>query len=150
MGGNGAFALGASARGRFAGVSPICGWGDARVHASGLRDAPLWVAHGDNDVIIPADASLEMVTALRAAGNTRVVYRTFADAPAPEGGEDEIFGIMNLLDPALKVANSAVVLATTKCFLKLTAALPELQMQVFLRLKTPLPNWATRSEMGIQ
>jgi AP-4 complex subunit beta-1 len=56
----------------------------------------------------------------------------------PEGGEDEIFGIMNLLDPALKVANSAVVLATTKCFLKLTAALPELQMQVFLRLKTPL------------
>ena len=57
---------------------------------------------------------------------------------APEGGEDEIFGIMNLLDPALKVANSAVVLATTKCFLKLTASLPELQMQVFLRLKTPL------------
>jgi len=45
---------------------------------------------------------------------------------------------MNLLDPHLKVANSAVVLACTKCFLALTAALPEIQHQVYLRLKTPL------------
>lgn len=56
----------------------------------------------------------------------------------PAGGEEEIFGIMNLLDPALKVANSAVVLATTKCFLALTAPLPDLRVQVFMRLKTPL------------
>lgn len=52
--------------------------------------------------------------------------------------EDELFGIMNLLDVCLKVANSAVVLGTTACFLKLTQPLPEVQRQVFLRLKTPL------------
>jgi hypothetical protein len=52
--------------------------------------------------------------------------------------QDELFGIMNLLDGCLKVANSAVVLAATKCFLKVTQELPDIQRQVFLRLKTPL------------
>ena len=52
--------------------------------------------------------------------------------------DDELFGIMNLLDPWLKVSNSAVVLATTKTFLALTAAVPEIQRQIYLRLKTPL------------
>lgn len=52
--------------------------------------------------------------------------------------EDELFGIMNLLDVCLKVANSAVVLGTTACFIKMTAGLPDVQRQVFLRLKTPL------------
>jgi vesicle coat complex subunit len=52
--------------------------------------------------------------------------------------EEELFGIMNLLDVCLKVANSAVVLGTTACFIKMTQAMPEVQRQVFLRLKTPL------------
>lgn len=52
--------------------------------------------------------------------------------------QDELFGIMNLLDGCLKVANSAVVLAATKCFLKCTQDLPDIQRQVYLRLKTPL------------
>lgn len=52
--------------------------------------------------------------------------------------DDELFAIMNLLDGCLKVANSAVVLACTKCFLALTAGLPDIQAQVYLRLKTPL------------
>lgn len=52
--------------------------------------------------------------------------------------EDEMFGIMNLLDGCLKVANSAVVLAATKCFLAFTAKLPDIQRQVYLRLKTPI------------
>jgi AP-4 complex subunit beta-1 len=57
----------------------------------------------------------------------------------PVGGDDECFGIMNLLDPYLKVANSAVVLGTTKAFLNLTKNMgPELTAQVFLRLKTPI------------
>ena len=34
--------------------------------------------------------------------------------------EDEMFGIMNLLDGCLKVANSAVVMGATKCFLAFT------------------------------
>lgn len=52
--------------------------------------------------------------------------------------DDELFGIMNLLDGCLKVANSAVVMAAVKCFLAFTADLPEVQRQVFLRLKTPM------------
>lgn len=68
-------------------------------------------------------------------GQCAVIDLTSKYTPA---NEDELFGIMNLLDTCLKVANSAVVLATTKCFLALTATLPELQRQVYLRLKTPL------------
>ena len=56
---------------------------------------------------------------------------------APQN-DDELFGVMNLLDPWLKVANSAVVMATSKTFLKLTAGAADLQRQVFLRLKTPM------------
>jgi vesicle coat complex subunit len=37
---------------------------------------------------------------------------------------------MNLLEDSLKVSNSAVVLAATKCFLNLTADLPEIRAQV--------------------
>ncbi len=59
--------------------------------------------------------------------------------------DDELFGIMNLLDPWLKVSNSAVVLATTKTFLKLTEHDADVQRQVYLRLKTPMltvrPEW---------
>ena len=52
--------------------------------------------------------------------------------------DDELFGIMNLLDGCLKVAHSGVVLATVSAFIALTKSKPELQQQVFLRLKTPL------------
>lgn len=52
--------------------------------------------------------------------------------------EDEMFGIMNLLDGCLKIAHSGVVLATANAFISLTKHDSELQKQVFLRLKTPL------------
>eukprot|EP01038_Epipyxis_sp_PR26KG_P005129 gene5129-7145_t len=52
--------------------------------------------------------------------------------------DDEMFSIMNLLDPVLRTANSGAVLATLKCFLKLTEKLPELQPQVYLRSKPPM------------
>ena len=48
--------------------------------------------------------------------------------------QDETFGIMNLLEDCLKVSNSAVVLAATKCFLSLTADLPEIRAQVWTLL----------------
>lgn len=38
----------------------------------------------------------------------------------------------------MRVANSAVVLATTKTFLQLTKEDADLQRQVYLRLKTPM------------
>jgi vesicle coat complex subunit len=56
----------------------------------------------------------------------------------PEGEEDEIFDVMNLLEPLLKHSNSAVVLATTKIFLHLTESMPDVHVQVYERIKTPL------------
>eukprot|EP00624_Nannochloropsis_granulata_P006951 evm.model.NODE_5579_length_11332_cov_19.341246.5 len=52
--------------------------------------------------------------------------------------EEELFSIMNLLDPVLRTSNSGVVLSTIKCFLHLTTAVPDLQPQVYLRVKAPL------------
>jgi vesicle coat complex subunit len=57
-----------------------------------------------------------------------------------EGGEDEMFAIMNILDPALRNRNSAVGLATIKVMLHLTSnpELSDVREQVYERCKTPL------------
>ena len=47
--------------------------------------------------------------------------------------EEETYGIMNLLDPVLRTANSGAVLATFKCFTALTAQMPDLQPQIYQR-----------------
>lgn len=47
--------------------------------------------------------------------------------------EDEVFGVMNLLDPILRTANSGAVLATFKAFTSLTALMPDLQPQIYQR-----------------
>lgn len=52
--------------------------------------------------------------------------------------EDEVYAVMNLLDPLLRTANSGAVLATVKCFVRLTANMPELHQQVFARAKPPM------------
>lgn len=52
--------------------------------------------------------------------------------------EEEAFAIMNLLDPVLRTANSGSVLATLKCFLKMTKNMPDLVTQVYTRAKPPL------------
>ena len=52
--------------------------------------------------------------------------------------QDEVFAVMNLLDPLLRTANSGAVLATVKCFFRLTAAMPELHPQIFSRAKPPM------------
>ena len=53
-------------------------------------------------------------------------------------GEDEIFAIMNLLDPVLRTASSNAVLGTTKCFLSLSKNFPELENQIYGRAKPPM------------
>lgn len=60
-------------------------------------------------------------------GLTHVLALVAKYVPADE---EELFSIMNLLDPVLRTSNSGVVLATIKCFLHLTTAIPELQPQV--------------------
>ncbi len=57
--------------------------------------------------------------------------------------EDEAFAIMNLLDPVLRTANSGSVLATFKCFMKMTAGMPDLQVQIYSRAKPPLLTLVT-------
>ncbi|TMW59989.1 hypothetical protein Poli38472_000031 [Pythium oligandrum] len=52
--------------------------------------------------------------------------------------DDEVFNIMNTLEQCLRVSNSAVVLATAKCFFNLTARMEAIQEQVFERLRQPL------------
>jgi hypothetical protein len=64
--------------------------------------------------------------------------------------EEEIFAIMNLLDPVLRTANSGAVLATFKCFMTLTASLPELHTQIMARSKPPFLTLITGSNPDIQ
>mmetsp|Transcript_32183 Transcript_32183/g.51202 ORF Transcript_32183/g.51202 Transcript_32183/m.51202 type:complete len:774 (-) Transcript_32183:1003-3324(-) len=52
--------------------------------------------------------------------------------------QDETFAIMNILDACLRVANSAVVLATMKCFLRYADSMRHIKEQVYLRLKQPM------------
>lgn len=52
--------------------------------------------------------------------------------------DSERFAVMNLLDDCLRVANSAVVLATAKVMLHLTQGMEAVHRQVYLRLCTPL------------
>jgi predicted peptidase len=91
MGGAGAFSLGAAAASRFAGVSPICGYGDTSLAAS-LASTPVYVVHGTNDAVVPDDDSAALVAALRAADNTRVRFDrttgTFPDGYPQMAGHD--------------------------------------------------------------
>lgn len=52
--------------------------------------------------------------------------------------QEEKFQIMNILEQCLRVSNSAVVLGTATCFLQITEDMPEIQEQVFQRLKQPM------------
>jgi vesicle coat complex subunit len=56
-------------------------------------------------------------------------------APADE---QEVFNVMNLLDPLLRTVNSGVVLATVKAFVHLTAAMPAIHRQLYERIKAPV------------
>jgi vesicle coat complex subunit len=64
--------------------------------------------------------------------------------------EDEMFAIMNLLDPVLRTANSGSVLATLKCFLSLSDRMPELHAQIITRTKPPLLTLITGAHSEVQ
>jgi len=67
MGGFGAWSLAANQPERFAAVVPICGGGDPG-DAEQLKQLPIWLFHGDADASVPVARSLEMYSALTAAG----------------------------------------------------------------------------------
>lgn len=56
----------------------------------------------------------------------------------PPQDKSETFDIMNALEDRLQHANSAVVLATVKVFLRATLDMADVHQQVFERLKAPL------------
>jgi len=58
--------------------------------------------------------------------------------PTGPKAKDEIYDIMNLLEDRLRHSNSALVLATAKVFLKLTAKIQHVNREVYKRIKTPL------------
>ena len=83
LGGNGSWYLGHHHADRFAAVLAVCGFvqlegrfesfvsdsGDPySIVANSLRNTPVWVVHGDADVVVPVDESRRMVSALQSAG----------------------------------------------------------------------------------
>ena len=78
MGGFGTWETSARYPERFAAIAPICGGGDPR-RVRSLRDMPAWVFHGDKDAAVPVQRSIEMVNALKQAGND-VKFTRYPDA----------------------------------------------------------------------
>lgn len=63
---------------RFAAAVPICG-GGLPLGAEAARGVPVWAFHGAMDTVVPVEASVGMVRALRAAGGD-VRFTVYPDA----------------------------------------------------------------------
>lgn len=82
LGGNGTWYLGYNNSDRFAALAPICGFvglgermpsflggGDAYATlAARIKDIPIWIFHGDADVVVTVEESRKMSAALEKAG----------------------------------------------------------------------------------
>jgi predicted peptidase len=79
MGGFGTWETASRYPERFAAIAPICGGGDPR-RVRTLREMPAWVFHGDKDETVPVARSVEMVDALKKAGNEGVKFTRYPDA----------------------------------------------------------------------
>lgn len=67
--------------------------------------------------------------------------------------DDEVYAMMNLLDPVLRTANSSAVLSTVKCFINLTAGLEnraEMHTKIYMRAKPPMLTFITGSHSESQ
>lgn len=71
MGGYGTFALAAHAPKRFAAAVPICGGGE-RYAAWRLTQLPMWVFHGEDDNVVPAEESKRLVDIIQKDGGKHV------------------------------------------------------------------------------
>lgn len=76
MGGCGCWRMAADHPNRFAAVAPICGGGDP-ADAEKLKDVRIWAFHGDQDSAAPFQNSVEMVTAIKAAGGKSIRFTSF-------------------------------------------------------------------------
>jgi predicted peptidase len=67
MGGTGAWPLAAAYPELFAAMIPICGRGVPSL-ANRLKNMPVWVFHGEDDEVVPADESRRMANAIQKVG----------------------------------------------------------------------------------
>eukprot|EP00511_Aplanochytrium_stocchinoi_P007449 CAMPEP_0204834474 /NCGR_PEP_ID=MMETSP1346-20131115/19982_1 /ASSEMBLY_ACC=CAM_ASM_000771 /TAXON_ID=215587 /ORGANISM="Aplanochytrium stocchinoi, Strain GSBS06" /LENGTH=261 /DNA_ID=CAMNT_0051967831 /DNA_START=245 /DNA_END=1030 /DNA_ORIENTATION=+ len=89
MGGAGAWEFAAYSPSTFAAVMVMCGY--CPLHtvtcaddiAAKLRNMPVWIFHGQNDIVIPVEAADKMSIALKQAGNTKFRYSRYQWAPPP-------------------------------------------------------------------
>ena len=79
MGGFGTWEVATREPERFAAIAPICGGGNPRT-ARRLKDMPTWAFHGDKDDVVPLSASVEMVEAVKKAGNETIEFTRYPDA----------------------------------------------------------------------
>jgi len=79
MGGYGTWSLASRHPGRFAGIVPICGGGNAHT-ARRMKDIPTWVFHGGKDPVVPTSQSQRMVDAMKRAGAKDVKLTIYPDA----------------------------------------------------------------------
>jgi predicted peptidase len=81
MGGFGTWDLLGRAPDRIASAIPICGGGDPAL-AGKFKDIPIWAFHGEQDTVVPVQASRDMIDALeKAGGHPKATYY-------PETGHD--------------------------------------------------------------
>ncbi len=72
MGGYGTWSCIARHPNRFAAAAPICGVGNTDWGPS-MKDLPIWAFHGEADLVVPVERSIEMVEAINeAGGNARL------------------------------------------------------------------------------
>ena len=71
MGGFGSLDMATRRPDLFAAVAPICGAADT-TKVMVLRNTPMWIAHGDADMVVPVDRSRSLVKTLRDAGGSPV------------------------------------------------------------------------------
>lgn len=64
---------------RFAAIVPISSGAISPQRAQRLNKLPIWVAHGDNDTIIPIEESKRIVDSLK-THNTNIIFRVYKGA----------------------------------------------------------------------
>lgn len=79
MGGYGAWDIVSRMPETFSAILAICGGADVK-QAPRLRNLRVYACHGARDATVPPSRSRDMISALRAAGNDRIMYRELPDA----------------------------------------------------------------------
>lgn len=77
MGGFGTWGIAARYPSKFAALMPVCGGGKPEEMAPVLKNLPVWVFHGDQDMAVPVARGREMVEAIKAAGGTKIKYTEY-------------------------------------------------------------------------